>query len=194
MTWAQEVSAGFAVASIEATVSEAFDEVTIDVPVSEWVAALKVARDILHLDYFDWLSAVDEQGDGYHVVTHLYDPSSHRRFLLRTTLTNDSASVPTATDVFRGAAWHERETHEMFGIDFIGHPYLIPLLLPDGFEGHPLRKDFVLAARAAKAWPGAKDPGESDGDAPPRRRKTLPPGVPDPETWGPHQLGDEASP
>ena len=53
----------------------------------------------------------------------------------------------------------------MFGIDFAGHPHLVPLLLPDGFEGHPLRKDFVLAARAAKAWPGAKEPGESDADA-----------------------------
>ena len=71
----------------------------------------------------------------------------------------------------------------MFGIDFDGHPHLVPLLLPDGFEGHPLRKDFVLAARVAKAWPGAKEPGESDADAghaAPSRRKTPPPGVPDP--------------
>ena len=71
----------------------------------------------------------------------------------------------------------------MFGIDFDGHPNLVPLLLPDGFEGHPLRKDFVLAARVAKAWPGAKEPGESDDDvgSSPSRRKTRPPGVPDPE-------------
>ena len=53
----------------------------------------------------------------------------------------------------------------MFGIDFDGHPHLVPLLLPDGFEGHPLRKDFVLASRVAKAWPGAKEPGESDAEA-----------------------------
>ena len=57
----------------------------------------------------------------------------------------------------------------MFGIEFDGHPNLVPLLLPDGFEGHPLRKDFVLAARAAKAWPGAKEPGESE-----RRRAAEP--------------------
>ncbi len=76
----------------------------------------------------------------------------------------------------------------MFGITFDGHPHLVPLLLPDGFEGHPLRKDFVLAARVAKPWPGAKDPGESDSDvgAAPSRRKTRPPGVPDPAEWGPH--------
>ena len=69
-------------------------------------------------------------------------------------------SLASATAVFRGASWHERETHEMFGIDFAGHPNLVPLLLPDGFDGHPLRKDFVLVARAAKPWPGAKEPGE----------------------------------
>jgi hypothetical protein len=70
----------------------------------------------------------------------------------------------------------------------------VPLLLPDGFEGHPLRKDFVLAARAAKAWPGAKEPGESDADvgASPGRRKTRPPGVPDPETWGPRPPGGDS--
>ena len=54
----------------------------------------------------------------------------------------------------------------------------VPLLLPDGFEGHPLRKDFVLAARAAKAWPGAKEPGESDADAQARRPAGARPGRP----------------
>ena len=81
--------------------------------------------------------------------------------------------------VYAGAGWHERETHEMFGIDFAGHEPLDTLLLPDGFEGHPLRKDFVLASRVAKPWPGAKEPGESDGEASPSRRRTRPPGVPD---------------
>ena len=81
----------------------------------------------------------------------------------------------------------------MFGIDFVGHPHLVPLLLPEGFEGHPLRKDFVLAARAAKAWPGAKEPGES-GSGAPSRRKMLPPGVPDPQTWGPREPMAEDQP
>jgi NADH-quinone oxidoreductase subunit C len=192
MSWAEDVGAALSVAGVEAEVSEAFAEVTADVPVTSWVTALTAARDTLGLAYFDWLSAVDEQDDGYRVVAHVYDPVAHRRLLLRTTVTNDAASVPTATGVFRGASWHERETHEMFGIDFPGHPYLIRLLLPDGFEGHPLRKEFVLAARAAKAWPGAKEPGESDSDSAPSRRKTLPPGVPDPATWGPRapEAGD----
>ncbi|MER0246482.1 NADH-quinone oxidoreductase subunit C, partial [Streptomyces sp. HSW2009] len=107
-----------------------------------------------------------------------------RRLLIRTTVPHDAPVLPTAVDVYPGAAWHERETHEMFGVDFTDHPHLLPLLLPDGFEGHPLRKDFVLAARVAKAWPGAKEPGESDHGGP-KRRQMLPPGVPDPNDWGP---------
>ena len=91
--------------------------------------------------------------------------------------------------VYAGAAWPERETHEMFGVDFRGHPDLAPLLLPPEFEGHPLRKDFVLASRVAKPWPGAVEPGESTVD-----RSTVdgtpgashrPPGVPAPGEWGP---------
>lgn len=111
-------------------------------------------------------------------------PSGLSRLLLRTRVEHEAAELPTATGVYAGAAWHERETHEMFGVTFTDHPGLTPLLLPDRFEGHPLRKDFVLAARVAKAWPGAKEPGESSHGGP-RRRQMLPPGVPDPNEWGP---------
>ena len=52
-------------------------------------------------------------------------------------------------------------------------------------EGNPLRKDFVLASRVAKAWPGAVEPGESDEPGASRRAPMRPPGVPDPGTWGP---------
>jgi NADH-quinone oxidoreductase subunit C len=77
----------------------------------------------------------------------------------------------------------------MFAISFDGHPNLLPLLLPAGFEGNPLRKEFVLASRVAKAWPGRKEPGESDDDIAGRRarRRLLPPGVPAPGTWGPQE-------
>jgi len=50
--------------------------------------------------------------------------------------------VPTISAVFPGANWHERETHDFFGIRFAGHPNLIPLLLPEDADYHPLRKDF----------------------------------------------------
>jgi NADH:ubiquinone oxidoreductase subunit C len=170
---------------------EAYGLLTVDVPAESWIAALESARDRLGCRYFDWLSAVDEPGTGFRVCAHVVAlPTAAgggggvRRLLLRTTVPHEAPELPTATGVFAGAAWHERETHEMFGVDFAGHPHLTRLLLPDAFEGHPLRKDFVLAARVAKAWPGAVEPGESAHGGP-KRRQMLPPGVPDPNEWGP---------
>ena len=169
-----------------------------DVPRDEWVEAALHVRDGLGMDFLDWLSAVDiPDGDppGVDVVLHVADSRSTgtgrvRRLLLRTRVPDADLQVPSLTAVWPGAAWHERETFEMFGVTFDGFDdgsgaFLRPLLLPDGFEGTPLRKAFVLAARASKPWPGAKEPGESDTAAAPGRRKTLPPGVPDAGSWGP---------
>ncbi|MCX5212285.1 NADH-quinone oxidoreductase subunit C [Kitasatospora sp. NBC_00240] len=169
-----------------ATAAEAYELITVDVPAEHWIEALTAARDILGLSWFDWLSAVDELAEGFSVAAHLaaLDDTGVRHLLVRTRVPRERAVLPTAIGVYAGAGWHERETHEMFGIDFAGHPHLVTLLLPDGFEGHPLRKEFVLAARVAKAWPGAKEPGESEGDGP-ARRKMQPAGVPDPNEWGP---------
>ncbi|GHH89682.1 NADH-quinone oxidoreductase subunit C [Streptomyces capillispiralis] len=168
----------------QATAEESYGVLTVDVPPASWISALETARDRVGCTYFDWLSAVDEPGTGFRVTAHVAALSPVRRLLLRTTVAHDAPTLPSAVTVYAGAAWHERETHEMFGVDFTGHPGLDHLLLPDGFEGHPLRKDFVLAARVAKAWPGAKEPGESEHGGP-KRRQMLPPGVPDPNEWGP---------
>jgi NADH:ubiquinone oxidoreductase subunit C len=174
----------------EAVAAEAYDLLTVDVPAASWTAALTAARDEVGCTFFDWLSAVDEPGTGFLVCAHLValgrEPGAGtvRRLLVRTAVGHDDPALESATGVYPGAAWHERETYEMFGVAFTGHPGLDPLLLPAEFEGHPLRKDFVLAARVAKAWPGAKEPGEPH-DGGPRRRQMLPPGVPDPNEWGP---------
>ena len=187
----EEIRAGIGDALVVA-VSDAYGLTTVDVAPADWVAALTAARDVLGCSFFDWLSGVDELAEGFDVVAHVCAIPRGPRLLIRTRVPRESPTLATATGVYAGAAWHERETHEMFGVDFAGHPGLAPLLLPDGFEGHPLRKEFVLAARVAKAWPGAKEPGESDHGpvAPgrsPGRRRTLPPGVPDPATWGPNK-------
>jgi NADH-quinone oxidoreductase subunit C len=77
--------------------------------------------------------------------------------------------APTWSNVYAGANWHERETWEMYGITFAGHPHLVHLYLPGAFEGHPGRKDFPLLARMVKPWPGLVDvepmPGEDPEDA-----------------------------
>jgi NADH-quinone oxidoreductase subunit C len=165
-----------------------------EVAPADWVAAITQARDAAYT-FFDWLSAVDQSDDaeapGLDVVCHLMDgstPGALRRTMIRTRVPEGEA-LASITGVFRGAAWHERETPEMFGLEFDGFDDgtglgLRPLLLPDGFEGTPLRKSFVLAARASKAWPGAKEPGESEHTKPTGRRRVSAPGIPDPE-WGP---------
>ncbi|MEU0583922.1 NADH-quinone oxidoreductase subunit C [Streptomyces sp. NPDC006132] len=168
----------------DATAEESYEVLTVDVPPATWISALGTARDRLGCTYFDWLSAVDEPGTGFRVTAHVAALSPLRRLLMRTTVPHEAPALPSAVGVYAGAAWHERETHEMFGVTFEGHPALDHLLLPENFEGHPLRKDFVLAARVVKAWPGAKEPGESEHGGP-KRRQMLPPGVPDPNEWGP---------
>ncbi|MFJ6843029.1 NADH-quinone oxidoreductase subunit C [Streptomyces griseoluteus] len=168
----------------DATAEESYDVLTVDVPPAAWLTALETARTTLTCTFFDWLSAVDEGGTGFRVSAHVVALHPVRRLLVRTTVPHEAPVLPSAVGVYAGAAWHERETHEMFGVDFTGHPALDHLLLPENFEGHPLRKDFVLAARVAKAWPGAKEPGESEHGGP-KRRQMLPPGVPDPNEWGP---------
>ena len=164
-----------------ATVADGFGPITVDVAPEQWVEAATLARDGLGCAFFDFLTAVDELDDGFRIVCHL---AAHRRdgvqhLIIRTRVSDQVASI---AHVFAGARWHERETAEMFGVVFLDDAgdalQLDGLLLPEGFEGHPLRKDFVLASRVAKPWPGAKEPGESDHEAAPSRRRTLPPGVP----------------
>jgi NADH-quinone oxidoreductase subunit C len=196
---------GFAIATGGSVTVAADDAGTpvIDVPVTAWREAAAHARADLGMNFLDWLSAVDQpDGDpaGVDVLLHVASvaPGTElRRLLLRTRVPETALQVPSLTSLWPGVAWHERETFEMFGVVFTDFDDgtgqgLRPLLLPEGFEGTPLRKSFVLAARAAKAWPGAKDPADAPGKAP-SRRKMQPPGVPDP-SWGPREPGAEPPP
>ncbi len=64
------------------------------------------------------------------------------RVVIRTRVDRTTPVVPTITSIYAGANWHERETHDFFGIHFDGHPHLVPLLLPEDADFHPLLKDF----------------------------------------------------
>ena len=103
--------------------------------------------------------------------------------LLGTELPRDVPKLPSIRGIFAGAAWHEREAAELFGVEFVGGERG-RLLLGSNFVGTPLRKDEVLAARTAVGWPGAKEPGESGDPTEVGRRRLVPPGVPDPAVWG----------
>ncbi len=135
-------------------------------------------------DYFDWLGCVDEIGrrDCFRIVLVVRD-LAHRAEprMLNCSLPRDDPRIETVSGVFAGAAWHEREVAELFGVEFVGGDRRRLLLNPE-FEGTPLRKDEVLAARTAMNWPGAKEPGEAAFSA--SRRRMVPPGVPEPVVWG----------
>jgi NADH-quinone oxidoreductase subunit C len=152
--------------------------VTRSVEPERWVVEAGSAR-ADGFDYFDWLSAVDDGSGSLAVVLHLWSLARREHLFLRTDVPADGGHLHSLAGLFAGAGWHEREAAEMFGLVFDGAPDTRPLLLPDGFAGHPLRKDFPLSARAVKQWPGQHEPGEHGPAArPPSRRRPATPGLP----------------
>ena len=110
----------------------------------------------LDFDFFDFLCGVDRtpKGDGYEVVLQVYSTRHNHHARLKVACEPEQPRCPSVHEIWPGANWHEREAWELFGIVFEGHPHLVKLLLPEQFEGHPLRKDFALMTREAKPWPG----------------------------------------
>lgn len=85
----------------------------------------------------DWLAARQME-----LVYDFFHPLSAVHVVIRCRVARDGGEVPTISEVFPGANWHERETHDFFGVRFVGHPDLSPFLLPENADYHPLRKDF----------------------------------------------------
>ena len=114
-------------------------------------------------DYADFTTGVDRgPAEGFEVVTHVFSNTHHHNVRVKVALTHDDPVLPTVSDLWATCNWHERETAEMFGIQFEGHPKPVKLLLSEPFEGHPLRKDFALMTREAKPWPGAVEGEEEE--------------------------------
>ncbi|SDF64672.1 NADH-quinone oxidoreductase subunit C [Lentzea fradiae] len=172
----------------------AFGQTVHHVELAGWLATATELHGSGHT-MFDWLGVEDagrpgDVGQRHAVFLHVIDPRTREGVMLRTEVGADDP-LPSVAHLWKGARWHEREAAEMFGIavadgdgdgDRAGQERL---LLPDSFQGHPLRKDFVLASRVVRPWPGRLEPGEDTTSAPSRRR-TAPPGVPDP-SWGPRR-------
>ena len=92
----------------------------------------------------DTITGVDWMAEGQmEVVYDYFHPLNGLRVAIRTRVARDIGEVPTVSRVYQGANWHERETHDFFGIRFSGHPDLTPFLLPEDATYHPLRKDFT---------------------------------------------------
>ena len=129
--------------------------VAVEVARENLVAVMTAARDDSRLDlkYMRSLSGIDWQEDGLEVVYHLSSFTTGHHLTVKTRISTEDPNVPSVSSLYPAADWHERETRDMFGINFEGHPNLVPLLLPDDMTDHfPLRKDNPL--QEIEEWQG----------------------------------------
>lgn len=116
---------------------------TVSVPVERWAELARFAKEGLGCRYFCHLTAVDWKADGFDVVCRVENLTSGLGLTMKTRLGRETP-CPSLTGLYRGAEWMERECYDLFGIRFEGHPDLRRLLLPQDWEGHPLRKDYAV--------------------------------------------------
>ena len=140
-------------AGIEAAMR--FDELTLTVEPSHWVALVRYLREdpsCLFINFID-LCGVDypQRIKRFDVVLHLLSPKHNSRVRVKT-MTDELTPVPSLVDVFPSANWFEREAYDLYGILFSGHPDLRRILTDYGFEGHPLRKDFPMTGFVEVRW------------------------------------------
>jgi NADH-quinone oxidoreductase subunit C len=169
------------------------DDVWLRVRTDAWRAAGFALRDVVGCDYFCFLSGLDwmpspygrgeddptepaperdstiKQGytggeTRFQVFARVASITGHFGVTIKADVPDDEQIIESWSTVYAGANWHERETHEMFGIVFAGHNDLRNMYLPSDFEGHPLRKDFPLLSRIVKPWPGIVDVEQLPGD------------------------------
>ena len=123
-------------------------DVTLFLPAGRLVEVCTFLRDDPELEFamLTWAGGVDllPRDPRFEVVYHLLSLRHNQRFVLKVQVPETDPRVPTVTGVWPTANWHERETYDFYGIVFDGHPDLTRILLPDDWEGWPLRKDSPL--------------------------------------------------
>lgn len=127
----------------------AFGETTLVVPREHIVTICSFLKTWpeSHFDFLADICGADrgvEEEPRFEVNYHLFSTTKYHRIRLKVLLNEDDVHVPSVTGVWRTANWHERETFDLFGVIFDGHPDLRRILLPDDWQGHALRKDFPL--------------------------------------------------
>ncbi|RDL52174.1 NADH-quinone oxidoreductase chain 5 [Ensifer sp. M14] len=124
-----------------------YGELTLTTTAANLIELLTFLRDDVQCAFINFVDVcgVDwpQRPDRFDVVYHLLSPRQNLRVRIKVA-TGEGEPVPSATGVFPGADWFEREAYDMYGILFTGHPDLRRILTDYGFEGHPLRKDFPV--------------------------------------------------
>lgn len=167
---AVEQFAAAVAAAIGGSVSPAIRTAKVTVSSDRWLESIRAARDEFGLVYFSFLSAIDwatdvavgdplqeEVDERYEVLCTLTELVDGKRVTFAANIDKADPKIDSLVSLYPGADWHEREAHEMFSIEFVGHPNLENLYLPDGFIGHPLQKSYPLLSREVKPWPGTVD-------------------------------------
>ncbi len=129
------------------TAEEFRGEVRITVPAAKIVDTLLFLRDEHEFSLLSLLTAIDywpQEHPRYMVIYSLTSLTQKLVLQVRVPLDSEHASLPTVTGVFETANWRERELYDMFGIQIEGHPDLRRILMPDDWDGHPLRRDYPL--------------------------------------------------
>jgi NADH-quinone oxidoreductase subunit C len=134
-----------ALREMQAGPAEVRDEmIFLDVPRERFIEAAIVIRDhpATRCDFISLIAGIDT-GERLGTATMVHGVATGVWVVVRTWCTEADPHLPTLVDVWPGANWHERETYDMFGIVFDGHPDLRRIFLEDTFPGHPLRKSFL---------------------------------------------------
>jgi len=122
-------------------------ELTLHIKREKLVEVAKILRDSLKFEMCMGVSGVhypNNVGRELVAVYPLLSITNNRRIRLEVTVADSDAHIPSLVEVWAGNNWHERETFDMFGIIFDGHPGLTRILMPDDWQGHPQRKDYAL--------------------------------------------------
>jgi NADH-quinone oxidoreductase subunit C len=121
-----------------------FDELTVEVLPDRITHVCRFLKENHHFERLSSVTGVDRfpQEPRLEVVYHLHSFSKNRRVRVKTRVSTDNPELESMTAVWPGANWYEREVFDLFGVVFRNHPNLRRILMPDFWEGHPLRKDY----------------------------------------------------
>ncbi|NOT49538.1 MAG: NADH-quinone oxidoreductase subunit C [Acidobacteria bacterium] len=134
-------------ASWVAEVKDSYGEVTVTVPAGSILDVCWSLRSKHGFDLLADLCGADrgpEEDPRFEVNYHLFSTTHYQRLRLKVLLSEDDPKVGSVTSIWKTADWHERETYDLLGVVFEGHPDLRRILLPSDFDGHALRKDYPL--------------------------------------------------
>ncbi|MGG0756194.1 NADH-quinone oxidoreductase subunit C [Brevibacillus laterosporus] len=123
------------------TLSKEVPTMTIKNQIWHDIALFLKQEPSLQFNYLSNLHGVDYE-DRMEVYYHLYSYAHHQSLAIKVKTTREASSVASVVDVWPGADWNERETYDLLGIHFVGHPNLVRIMMPDEWVGHPLRKDY----------------------------------------------------